>query len=45
MRDYADVFSGLGCFEHDYDIKIDESQPPAVHAPRKVPFALKEKLK
>ena len=45
MRKYQDVFTGLGCFEKDYDIKIEESETPVVHAPRKVPFALKDKLK
>ena len=45
MDQYKDVFTGLGCFEREYDIKVDEAEPPVVHAPRKVPYALKDKLK
>ena len=45
VEEYADVFKGLGCLDGDYHIQIDGSVAPVVHPPRKVPFALKERLK
>ena len=45
MERYADVFQGLGCLDGDYHIKIDPAVSPVVHPPRRVPFALKNKLK
>ena len=42
---YADVFEGLGCIEGEQHIKIKEDAQPVVHAPRKVPVALREKVK
>ena len=44
-ENYSDLFNGLGCFEHEYDIKIDENEVPKVHAPRKIPHSLKNKLR
>ncbi|XP_021348815.1 uncharacterized protein K02A2.6-like [Mizuhopecten yessoensis] len=43
--EYSDVFHGLGCFPGTYTIKVDPSIPPVVHAPRRIPFAIKEKGK
>ena len=45
LRDYGDVFKGIGCFEGDYHISVDPTVPPVVHAPRRVPVALCEPLK
>jgi len=42
---YADVFEGLGCIEGQQHIKIREDAQPVVHAPWKVPVALREKVK
>ena len=42
---YKDLFTGKGCLEGEYSIKIDRSVPPTVHPPRKVPLAIKDKLK
>ena len=42
---YADVFEGLGCIEGEQHIKIREDAQPVVHPPRKVPVALREKVK
>ena len=39
------MFQGLGSLEEDYHIEIDTSVAPVVHPPRRVPFALKSKLK
>uniref|UniRef100_A0A8C2B8P6 ribonuclease H n=1 Tax=Cyprinus carpio TaxID=7962 RepID=A0A8C2B8P6_CYPCA len=42
---YADVFDGLGCFEGEQHIKIRADAQPIIHAPRKVPVALRDKVK
>ena len=38
---YSDVFKGLGCLGHDYDITLREDSKSVVHAPRRVPLQLK----
>ncbi len=45
MEEYKDVFEGLGCLPGKHRISIDDTVAPVVHACRKVPFALREKLK
>ncbi|XP_014673787.1 PREDICTED: uncharacterized protein LOC106814039 [Priapulus caudatus] len=45
MKEYEDVFKGLGKFEGTYKIELDPSIKPVVHPPRKVPFSLQWKLK
>lgn len=45
LRNYADLFKGLGTFAHEYDIKLKEDATPIAHAPRRVPDAIKSKLK
>ena len=44
-KEYADSFKGLGCLPGEYKIKLDPSVPPVVHAPRKVPVALHDRVK
>ena len=39
LTDYADVFSGVGMFEKEYDIEVDPSVRPVIQAPRMNPFA------
>ena len=43
--DEYDVFGELGCLPDEYHINIDETVKPVVHPPRRVPFALRHKLK
>ena len=43
--EYSDIFKGLGCMPGVHHIVIDKSVPPVVHACRKVPFPLHDKLK
>ena len=43
--DEYDVFGELGCLPGEYHINIDETVKPVVHPPRRVPFALRHKLK
>ena len=45
IDDYADVFQGLGKFPGTHSIQVDPSIPPVVNPPRRVPIALKDKLK
>ena len=42
---YEDVFGELGCIPGEYHINVDHTVKPVVHPARRVPFALKEKLK
>ncbi|XP_048236731.1 uncharacterized protein K02A2.6-like [Haliotis rufescens] len=45
LAEYADVFEGIGLFPGKCTIHIDPSAIPVVHPPRKVPVALRERLK
>ena len=43
---YPQVFKeGVGCLEGEYHIRIDPQQAPVQHPPRKVPVALRDRLK
>ena len=46
MEMYPECFNGtVGCFDdYTYDITLDPEVSPVVHAPRKVPIELKDKL-
>ena len=44
-EEYADSFKGFGCLPGEYKIKLDPSVPPVVHAPRKVPVVLHDRVK
>ena len=39
------MFEGLGLFEGEHHICINKDYPPVIHPPRRVPHALKDKLK
>ena len=45
MRDFEDVFTGLGCLPGEYHIEIDQNIRPVQHTSRRVPVPLKAKLK
>ena len=45
VKEYDDVFEGLGCLPGEYHIEIVTKIPPVQHSPRHAPVALKEKLK
>ncbi len=45
LSSYGELFTGIGCFKDEYHIKLDPSVTPVVHAPRRVPEALREPLK
>ena len=45
LDNYSDVFEGLGCLPTDYKIRLDKNAKPVVNPPRKIPHALKNKVK
>lgn len=45
LTKFTDIFSGLGKMEGKLHLEVDESVLPVVMPPRRVPVALKEKLK
>jgi len=45
LKEYSDVFEGLGCMDGLYHMEVDETVRPVVHLPRKVPVALRDHLK
>ena len=45
LKMYPECFHGVGCFKNfEYHISIDPSVKPVIHAPRKVPLELRDKL-
>lgn len=45
LKQFSDVFVGIGCLKGEYSIVLKDNFSPKIHAPRKVPFALQPKLK
>lgn len=45
LENYSDVFEGLGCLPTEYKIRIDNDAKPVVNPPRKIPYALRNKVK
>ena len=45
LEEFKDVFTGLGKLENQYHIETDTNCKPVVHAPRKIPFSLLDKVK
>ncbi|CAG4995003.1 unnamed protein product [Parnassius apollo] len=45
IKDYEDVFKGLGCLQGKYTIRLKQNSVPVVHAPRKLPFAIRDEFK
>lgn len=46
VNKYSDVFSKtIGCVPGEYDIKIDHTVKPVVHAPRTVPAPIRDQVK
>jgi len=44
-KKFPDIFTGLGCLPGKHHINLDNNCQPKVHPPRKVPVALKDKVK
>ena len=45
LKSYDDVFTGLGKLPGKHHINIDETVPPIIYPPRKVPAAIRDKVK
>ncbi|MGH0159873.1 UNVERIFIED_CONTAM: hypothetical protein FKN15_038442 [Acipenser sinensis] len=45
IKNYSDVFKGIGYLSEPYHIQIKTDVMPVVHAPRKIPITLTDKLK
>lgn len=45
LSDYADVFKGIGQFPGNCTIHVDPEIQPIVNPPRRIPIALRDKLK
>ena len=45
VKQYNDVFEGIGCLPGDYMMDVDETIKPVQDVPRRVPVPLKAKLK
>ena len=41
LDEYRDVFNGLGCLPGEYNIEVNQNHTPVVHAPRRLPFAIR----
>ncbi|XP_063370221.1 uncharacterized protein LOC134658469 [Cydia amplana] len=45
LDEYGDVFEGMGCLPGEYRIQLQPNVQPVVHAPRKLPLALRDAVK
>ena len=45
ISQYSDVFQGLGSLPGECELRLEADATPVVHPPRKVPHALRERLK
>ena len=44
IKEYPELFKGLGCLPGEHDIKINTTVSPVVHPPRKVPITIKNRI-
>ncbi|KAL0867464.1 hypothetical protein ABMA27_008251 [Loxostege sticticalis] len=42
---YEDVFNGIGCLPGQYSITLKDDAEPVIHAPRKLPFAIRDDVR
>jgi len=45
LEEFPQVFEGIGCVAGEHRIKVDDSVQPVVHAARRVPVALLDRVK
>ena len=45
IKEFDEVFTGLGEMPGEHHIVVDDTTPPVIHPPRRVPIAIEEKLK
>ena len=44
LEKFSDVFEGPGCLSTEYKIQLNKDAKSVVHPPRKIPFAMKNKV-
>ena len=42
LKDYHDVFSGLGCLPGEYCIEVDPAVPPVQNRPHRIPYKMQK---
>ena len=45
LENYRDVFEGLGCLPTEYRIRLEKDAKPIINPPRKILYALRNKVK
>lgn len=45
IKEFRDVFEGIGCLPGEYEIRVDKQIKPVVYTPRKVPMPIKDRVK
>ena len=45
LKEFRDYFSDIGCLPRKHHNVIDTNHPPDINSPRRIPHALREKLK
>lgn len=45
LEKFNSVFEGMGCLEKEYHIELKDNIKPTINYPRKIPLALRDKLK
>ena len=45
LKDYHDVFSGLGCLPGEYCIEVDPAVPPVKNRPHRLPYKMQKTVK
>ncbi len=46
MKEFPDIFKGLGTFGEEYKIQVkDDANPYCLYTPRRIPFALRKQVK
>ena len=45
LSEFSDVFTGIGSIPGEHHIVIDDTVPPVIHPPRRIPLTVEAKLK
>lgn len=45
IEEHKEIFTGYGKFEGEVSLEVDSSVPPSIQSPRRVPIAMRNKLK
>lgn len=45
LDEFPDLFVGIGCLPGEYKIQLNNNVKPVIHAPRRLPLALRDQIK